>query len=338
MIAHTLRAAALAAAFALAAPASAAPRIDLYVSAGTTRSAEVRGRAFDEGGAAKQPTRPLSRLGKNLDRLLADDLEDREVEVKLLDRTARVRTDDEGLFRVAFEGLPPGVHATAARLVDGSARGTGKLVVAAAGAPLVLSDIDDTIVQTHVTEKRKLVEAALFEDGRTQAPVPGMSALLRCLRRGKGGPEATVHFLSGSPLSFYGRITEFLGRERHPLGEVLLRNYGLGVDDDPLDPLAYKLSKAPRVLDARPDAKVVLVGDSGEQDPEIYAELARRYPGRVAAIYVRLVEGGRNDDPARFPGQVTFRSPVDAARDAARRGLVDAACEREVAQAIGSVK
>jgi phosphatidate phosphatase APP1 len=40
-----------------------------------------------------------------------------------------------------------------------------------------------------------------------------------------------------------------------------------------------------------PRRKFLLVGDSGERDPEVYAEVARRYPDRVAGVAIRQVEG-----------------------------------------------
>jgi phosphatidate phosphatase APP1 len=33
----------------------------------------------------------------------------------------------------------------------------------------------------------------------------------------------------------------------------------------------------------------VLIGDSGEQDPEIYADVVRAHPKRVLAVYIRSV-------------------------------------------------
>ena len=37
----------------------------------------------------------------------------------------------------------------------------------------------------------------------------------------------------------------------------------------------------------------MLIGDSGQRDPELYAQVVREYPGRVAIIYIRTV--GRID-------------------------------------------
>ena len=37
----------------------------------------------------------------------------------------------------------------------------------------------------------------------------------------------------------------------------------------------------------------MLSGDSGEQDPEIYADIVRRFPERIRAIYIRSVNKKR---------------------------------------------
>ena len=41
---------------------------------------------------------------------------------------------------------------------------------------------------------------------------------------------------------------------------------------------------------------LVLVGDSGEHDPEIYGNVARMYPKRVRRIFIRAVKGEKKDD------------------------------------------
>lgn len=36
----------------------------------------------------------------------------------------------------------------------------------------------------------------------------------------------------------------------------------------------------------------VLIGDNGQHDPEVYADIVRENPGRVAAVYIRDVSNG----------------------------------------------
>ena len=45
--------------------------------------------------------------------------------------------------------------------------------------------------------------------------------------------------------------------------------------------------------------RFVLVGDSGELDPEVYGIIAREYADRIKSIFIRQVEGGLNDE-SRF--------------------------------------
>jgi phosphatidate phosphatase APP1 len=55
-------------------------------------------------------------------------------------------------------------------------------------------------------------------------------------------------------------------------------------------PLIRRKGKAAvikEILRTFPERQFALVGDSGEKDPEIYADLARRFPDRVAAILIR---------------------------------------------------
>ena len=44
-----------------------------------------------------------------------------------------------------------------------------------------------------------------------------------------------------------------------------------------------------KILAAYPGRDFVLVGDSGEQDPEVYAALIREYPDQVRKIHIRNV-------------------------------------------------
>ncbi len=53
----------------------------------------------------------------------------------------------------------------------------------------------------------------------------------------------------------------------------------------------------------------MLVGDSGESDPEIYGELARRHPDAVRLVSIRDVTG-EGDDDVRY--RAAFRDvPVE---------------------------
>jgi len=87
---------------------------------------------------------------------------------------------------------------------------------------------------------------------------------------------------------------------------LLLRDIGL----HEAPPLDHKTAAVQRLLEAYPHLRFVLIGDSGERDPDIYLATAARYPGRVAAIYIRDL-GGKHSDQGRA---------AQAIREAARLG------------------
>lgn len=300
-----------------------APRLELYDAVGTTQRLELRGRAVRGGEERPAPKGDGGRLAKNLGKLLSDDLEKRAVQLRVAGRVAQAVTDDEGRFSVTLSGLPEGRHALQGELV-GLAKGEALAIVEAEAAPLVLSDWDDTLVVTNVLHKRGLAKAALLQDEVTQPVVPGMAALLHCVTDGPKG-RATLHVLTGSPLGLHDRVREKLRREGFPTAELRLRNYGLGRDDDPLDPEGYKLAHAVPLLEARPRARVLLVGDAGEKDPEIYRALAARFPGRVELVLIRRVEGAELA-PSRFVGQKLVEGGAEALAAAVAAGWARPGC------------
>jgi len=66
----------------------------------------------------------------------------------------------------------------------------------------------------------------------------------------------------------------------------------------------YKTPVIEELLAALPGRRFVLIGDSGEQDPELYGAIARKHPGQVAAIFIRNVTGEK-------PGAERFRKAFE---------------------------
>src|SRR3712207_4319126 len=57
----------------------------------------------------------------------------------------------------------------------------------------------------------------------------------------------------------------------------------------------YKLGIIRALLRTYPGLPFVLIGDSGEEDPEIYHQAAREHPGRIRAVYIRDVTNAKRD-------------------------------------------
>ncbi|MCL1834028.1 MAG: App1 family protein, partial [Leptospirales bacterium] len=99
------------------------------------------------------------------------------------------------------------------------------------------------------------------------------------------------HYVSGSPWQLYPSINSFIIDEQFPQGSVNLKYFRLKdksiIDFISADQLAYKLNIIKTIFDRFPQREFILIGDSGEKDPEVYAELNAQYEDRVKYIFIR---------------------------------------------------
>ncbi len=297
-----------------ASPAWAGAAVLLFPSLGTPGLVTVSGRVLKEA-----PSKGSSTFSRNLRRLTSSNWVGAPVEVRYAGRSAQVTSGHDGNFHVAFPG---GEHpfetgfATAEASVKGADTGIATVHVVPTTAPFfVVSDFDDTLAVTNVIDKAGLVKASLLQDEKTQPVVEGMAAFYGCLEADKLARPGFA-LVSGSPVQYLGRVREFLGAHRFPPFGVYLRDFG------PSTLSNYKQPVIRALLDDLPN-DVVLVGDSGEHDPEVYAQLRAEFPARVKAIYIR--DAGRSNEP-RFEGMVLFKHPREAALDAVQKGLATASC------------
>jgi hypothetical protein len=160
----------------------------------------------------------------------------------------------------------------------------------------IISDIDDTIKHSQVGDHKAVLTNTFL---RKFKPVPGMPELYRdCAAKG-----IVFHYVSGSPWQLYLPLAEFLHAEGLPPGSFDLKYFRLK-DPSTLVALlqsqeATKLPAIEPIVAAYPKRRFILIGDSGEQDPEIYAKVAQGNGEQVAAIFIRNVTGESMDN-ARF--------------------------------------
>jgi phosphatidate phosphatase APP1 len=150
----------------------------------------------------------------------------------------------------------------------------------------IVSDIDDTVKITNVANRRELLRNTLLRDF---AAVPGMADVYR----GWQEEGTAFHYVSASPWQLSRCLCGFLDEAGLPAGSMHLKLFRLK-DSTPLGRLPSRKRSKRRVIeqimDHFPRRRFVLVGDSGERDPEVYAAVARRRPEQVAGIAIRLVE------------------------------------------------
>jgi phosphatidate phosphatase APP1 len=156
----------------------------------------------------------------------------------------------------------------------------------------VISDIDDTVKVTNVGNRRELLANTLL---REFFAVPGMAEVFRQWQ----AAGTAFHYVSSSPWQLANCLGGFLRDAGLPSGSMHLKLFRLK-DSTPLRRLPFRKRSKRRVIehimDDFPRRQFLLVGDSGERDPEVYAEVARRRPDRVAGVAIRQVDGKLSRD------------------------------------------
>lgn len=157
----------------------------------------------------------------------------------------------------------------------------------------VISDVDDTIKDSQVGNRKTLLANTFL---RKFKPVAGMSELYRQW----ADLGIAFHYVSGSPWQLYLPLAEFIEAEQFPRGSFHLKHFRLK-DRSMVSMLqsqeTHKLAGIEPILEIYPQRRFILIGDSGEQDPEIYAKVARKYPEQIVAVFIRNVTNETSDNP-----------------------------------------
>jgi phosphatidate phosphatase APP1 len=216
---------------------------------------------------------------------------------------ARVRTDGEGYFDVALELPEPLDDRRVWEPVDlellepvsltGVSHATGQVLVPRGAQYAVISDLDDTVLHSHATSLWQMAKLTLLHNAHSRLPFEGVAGFYQALQRGRDGEAYNpIFYVSNSPWNLYDLLEDFLDVHDIPRGPLFLRDWSLRTLKSGE---RHKLAAIQALLDTYPDLEVVLIGDSGERDPEIYRQVVLRHPGRILAVYVRDVAPQRHD-------------------------------------------
>jgi len=158
----------------------------------------------------------------------------------------------------------------------------------------VISDIDDTIKVSQVRDRDQLLANTFSRPFR---PVPGMAEVYRRWEQSCG---AQFHYVTGSPWQLYQPLVDFTRSNGFPAGSFHMKPFRIK-DQSVIglfsSPEHYKPKVIEPFLQDFPQRRFILVGDSGEKDPEIYGALARKHPQQIRHIFIRNVTGEDADAP-----------------------------------------
>ncbi len=203
-----------------------------------------------------------------------------------------------------------------ARTTDGHGFGEGRLQLLDPEGLSIVSDIDDTVKITEVPAGKEIVLRNVFLEPWRAAE--GMRERYEQLAAEavSAGEDVSFHYVSGSPWQLYGLLGKFVFEQEHfPAGTIHMKNlrknlleagafesiraFALGGDLATLD---QKIRQITQMMIHLPQRQFVLVGDSGEKDPEVYRAIQRMFPRQVRRIIIRDVLGERLAGMERITG------------------------------------
>lgn len=274
----------------------------LFRGYGTSQQLFFSGRALRNAPDVAAPGASLlQNLVASFNRIESDEVSDVTVRAVFRGEVWETVTDEDGYFYFALEpSIPPtaGWQEVTVSWVDaaGDASGPSQTAYVLTPPPSavfgVISDIDDTILASYIPSPARMALELLLKNAYTRATFSGAPAFYRALHGGPSGAAGNpIFYVSLSPWNLYGLIEQFFAVNDIPPGPLLLRDYGLHMLRSFRQP-SSKGRLIQDLLEMFADLPFLLLGDSGQADPEIYAEIAASNPGRVLAVYIRDVSGG----------------------------------------------
>jgi phosphatidate phosphatase APP1 len=314
---------------------------------GTARRIYIKGRVLEDKKIASAGDKDtiLNNLLNMYKRFESDEVPEAKLKAILTDEEHTVITDKEGYFVLSLNPLTPVIneklwHPIPIQLLhapipfESGMQVHAEVMIPPPDAEYgIISDIDDTIVKTTATNLLAMSRITFLNNAKTRLPFAGVSEFYKSLQLGRNGKRNNPFFyVSSSPWNLYDLLKDFLDLNDIPAGPLLLRDFGINYKpENDSGHMGHKLNEIEQILETYPHLNFVLVGDSGQEDPKIYQEVVRKYPGRILAIYIRDVQLPERKRIAidvshslkeHMVEMLIVENTVEAAEHAAANGLI----------------
>ncbi len=272
--------------------------IHIYHCYGNDETLIVEGRVLDprEFKEAHEKDNIFVNLRRKLGQIFNDERKNVNVTLQVEEQTFQTQSDDEGYFEFALTFPPhtlkphqpielyltkePQVKSTCRAYILSDQKQTG-----------IISDFDDTVIVSNVTNKLKLAYELLLKNYKQREVVDGMAERYKKIL--EKSPDKPLFFITGSPKQFNEAIHKFLDYHHFPKRTLITKKIHGDDAYSVFKQHSYKSEQIETILKLYPQIEWVLFGDSGEQDREIYLDIAKKYPGQIKEIYIRDVKTGQ---------------------------------------------
>lgn len=320
-------------------------RIVGYAGHGTDTALHVEGRLLERDPDAGDPAEAgvWESIKATFHRLDSDEIPGARVRVRFRDGEWDAWTDNEGYFTVSVPlaaPLEPGWHEVHLRIVssvkaDDFPSTTAPILVPSPDAEFgVVSDLDDTVVQSSATDLLRNIQVLFAGDASTRSPFAGVADFYHALVAGPDDRGVNpIFYVSRSGWNQYDLFVNFFEEQGIPRGPIYLQDLALRESkSSAIGNEQHKRDRILRLLESYPRLPFVLIGDSGQEDPETYRMIVHQRPGRIRAVYIRDVspDDSRDERVKRIARELTERgtptalvsTSAEAAEHAAAHGLV----------------
>jgi len=272
-----------------------------YLGFGSRSKIILRGRVLEkmEESLAQENDNRLRNLVRTIRLFKTDEVARARLKVSFGDLEKEIQADTEGFFDVEIEtseSLGDEVfHELGLELLHPALEtpptAKGQILIPPATARFgVISDIDDTVIKSNVTNRLQLLATTFLTNEHTRLPFEGVAEFYRALRDGRDGNENNpIFYISSSPWNFYALLNAIFSKREIPPGPIFLKDFGTHTPFTASEHREHKIENIRRVLNMYPDLPFVLIGDDGEQDPYIYRQIVSEYPNKIKVIYIRQV-------------------------------------------------
>jgi len=268
----------------------------------------LKGRVLEDENIFRGKTdSQIQNIINSFKRFETDEIPNADVRITCANQSFECQTDEEGYFILDRKWKAPAKKSTnnwidakvellfPTKTNNKKITAKGEIYLPSKNADYgIITDVDDTILQTHVTSlfKLRMLYVTMFKNAYERLPMEGMVKLFKNFVKGENGKrENPIFYLSHSPWNIYDLLEEFFKIQKFPKGPILLRDYGFKPSGDFSN---HKNKSIEHILKTYPKLPFILLGDSADEDADFYIEAAKKFPKQIKAIYIRQTRNTKN--------------------------------------------
>jgi phosphatidate phosphatase APP1 len=323
------------------------PTILPYTAYGNQEKVFLTGAVIEDKGLAR-PEPGQSRWQNVLamvKRYAGDEIAGVRVKIAYRGLEETVQTNEQGLFHTVLSTGHQDLSVSSSGMVaytlldevvegQGRIHAEGEVHMIREDAPhIVVSDMDDTVLISHSTRTFKKLRLMLFRNALTRSSFEGVAAFYRALCQPGTARDNPIFYVSSSEWNLFDLLADFLDFNDIPQGSLLLSSNNLNLFRIRRSGKQHheKLQRIVELFEHYHRQAFILIGDSGQKDPEIYLKILTMFPSRVKCIYIRYIKDRKRNRrldtliaEARELGaeMIPVHSTTEAASHALRQGYI----------------